>query len=657
MDALSRIKELTSLINQYNKEYYELDSPTISDVEYDSLLRELERLENEYPEFIQNNSPVKRVGSLDSTKLNKIIHTEAMLSLANAFNEEELRAFSDRIIKDGYNPTFVCELKIDGIASTVKYEQGALVLGATRGDGTVGENITENMKTIKSLPLKLKDKLDIEVRGEVYMRLDVFNDLNQKKEKESESLFKNPRNAAGGSLRQLNSEITKERNLDIFNYTIVNPSKYNLKTQIEVLEFLLKQGFKVETHFKCCKNIDEVLEYIEHLDKLRKTLNYDTDGVVIKVNELELYEQIGYTVKTPKWAIAYKFPALEVETRLKGIEFTVGRTGTINPTALLDPVMISGSLVQRATLNNEDYIKEKDIRINDYVLVRKAGEIIPEIVRVNFKRRPEDTIAFEMINACPVCNSKVVRKEGQADYYCTNDLCEGKLLASIIYFASKPAMNIEGLGEKVVTLLYNEGFIKSFKDIYFLKDKKDVLVKLESKGEKSVTNLLNAIEESKKSSLDKVITALGIRFVGSKIAKTLAKTFKSLEALEQAKLEDLLEIPEIGDAIASSVVEYFEKEKRIIKDLIEVGINPTFEEVGSEKVNFLNLNVVLTGRLEKYTRDEAKAIIEAQGGNILSSVTKNTDLVIAGSDAGSKLEKAVKLNIKIINEDDFIKLV
>ncbi|MDD3382505.1 MAG: NAD-dependent DNA ligase LigA [Bacilli bacterium] len=657
MDVLSRIKELTNLINKYRKEYYEFDTPSISDIEYDSLLRELETLENEYPAFIQDDSPVKKIGSLESTKLKKIMHTTSMLSLGNAFNEEELRAFSERIIKDGYNPTFVCELKIDGIASTAKYEKGSFVLGATRGDGVVGENITANMKTIKSLPKKIKDKLDIEVRGEVYMKQDVFNKLNQEKENQNEVLFKNPRNAAGGSLRQLNSKITESRSLDIFNYTIVNPEKYNLKTQIEVLDFLSNQGFKVEPHYRYCRNIEEVIAYIDYIDTLRKTLNYDTDGVVIKVNEFDLYDKIGYTVKTPKWAIAYKFPALEVETRLKDIVFTVGRTGSINPTAILDPVMIAGSMVQRATLNNEDYIKEKDIRINDYVVVRKAGEIIPEIVRVNFERRPKDTTSFKMINACPVCNSKIIRKESQAEHYCSNDLCEGKLLASIIYFASKPAMNIEGLGEKVVTLFYNEGFIKSFKDIYSLKNKKIDLMKLEKKGEKSITNLLNAIEESKNASLEKVITALGIRFVGSKIAKVLAKNFRTLEALEKARIEELLRIPEIGDAIANSIVEYFEKEHKIIEDLKEVGINPVYEEMSFGKTNFLNLNVVLTGKLEKYTRDEAKTLIESQGGNILSAVTKNTDLVIAGTDAGSKLEKAIKLNIKIMKEEDFTKLV
>ena len=657
MDVLSRIKELTNLINKYRKEYYEFDTPSISDIEYDSLLRELETLENEYPAFIQDDSPVKKIGSLESTKLKKITHTTSMLSLGNAFNEEELRAFSERIIKDGYNPTFVCELKIDGIASTAKYEKGSFVLGATRGDGVVGENITANMKTIKSLPKKIKDKLDIEVRGEVYMKQDVFNKLNQEKENQNEVLFKNPRNAAGGSLRQLNSKITESRSLDIFNYTIVNPEKYNLKTQIEVLDFLSNQGFKVEPHYRYCRNIEEVIAYIDYIDTLRKTLNYDTDGVVIKVNEFDLYDKIGYTVKTPKWAIAYKFPALEVETRLKDIVFTVGRTGSINPTAILDPIMIAGSMVQRATLNNEDYIKEKDIRINDYVVVRKAGEIIPEIVRVNFERRPKDTTSFKMIKACPVCNSKIIRKESQAEHYCSNDLCEGKLLASIIYFASKPAMNIEGLGEKVVTLFYNEGFIKSFKDIYSLKNKKLALMKLEKKGEKSITNLLNAIEESKNASLEKVITALGIRFVGSKIAKVLAKNFRTLEALEKARIEELLRIPEIGDAIANSIVEYFEKEHKIIEDLKEVGINPVYEEMSFGKTNFLNLNVVLTGKLEKYTRDEAKTLIESQGGNILSAVTKNTDLVIAGTDAGSKLEKAIKLNIKIMKEEDFTKLV
>lgn len=657
MDSLNRIKELTTKLNKYRAEYYEQDAPSIEDFEYDNLLRELESLEHAHPEFVQSDSPVNKVGLLEKTPLKKITHSVSMLSLANAFNEDELRDFASRITKDGHKPTFLCELKIDGIASTAKYENSVFVLGATRGDGVVGENITENMKTIKSLPKKLNYSEDIEVRGEVYMSQDVFNDINKEKEETGETLFKNPRNAAGGSLRQLNSKITEERNLDIFNYTLVNPEKHGLKTQKEVLEFLTHLGFKVEPNYTLCKDIDEVITFVKKVDLLRKKLKYDTDGVVIKVNEFELYDQIGYTVKNPKWAIAYKFPAEEVETRVSDIVFTVGRTGSINPTAVLDPVMISGSLVQRATLNNEDYIREKDIRINDFVVVRKAGEIIPEIVRVNLERREDNTVEFKMLSNCPVCGAAVVRKENQVEHYCTNSHCEGKLLALIIYFASKSGMNIEGLGEKVVTMLYNQGYIKSFKDIYYLKDKREELVKLEKKGEKSITNLLSAIETSKDATLAKLLTALGIRFVGSKIAAVLAKNFKNIANLEKATYEDLITIPEIGDVIARSVVEYFEKEKQILRDLEEVGINPTYQERVLEKTNFLGLNVILTGKLSDYTRDDAKAIIESQGGNVLSSVTKNADLVVAGEDAGSKLAKATKLGIKIINEEEFVKMI
>lgn len=655
MDIKQKIYNLVEQLNKYRYEYYILDNPTVSDEYYDSLLRELESLEKMYPEYIMPHSPTQEVGYYEKGVLDKITFKVPMLSLANTFNYDEVRNFHNRIVKEGIKPTYVCELKIDGIAHNVFFKKGILTLSSTRGNGFEGENITENIKTIKTMPKMLKKELDLEIRGEVYMRNEVFESLNKARIKAGEEPFKNPRNATGGSLRQLDPEITRERELDVFDYHLVEPEKYGLKTQVEALLFMQDLGFCINPHFRHCQTIDEVIDYLEEWKDKRHTLPYATDGVVIKVNEFALYDEIGYTVKNPKWAIAYKYAALEVETKLLDIVYSVGRTGNITPNAVLEPVMIAGSLVQRATLNNEDFIKERDIRIGDTVIVRKAAEIIPEVVAVNFDKREPNAKAFVMIDRCPSCHEPLVRKDNEASHFCVNEKCEGRKIASLIYFASKSGMDIEGLGEKLIESLYSLGFLKSITDIYHLAEHREELIELEGLGEKSVDTLLENIENSKKAPLDKVISALGIRFVGNKIAKIFAKAFRSLPNLMKATYEDLIALSDIGDAIASSTVSYFKDNQDLIETLISLGINPIVEEKQSRNL-FQGMKIVLTGKLEHLTREEATKMIEDLGGNVTSSVSKNTNLVVLGSDAGSKKDKALALGIKIIDENEFMEM-
>lgn len=658
MNPLERITYLVNLLNKARDEYYNDNNPTLSDNEYDSLIRELETLEDAYPEYVLPHSPTREVGapsgSLNSDKVEYVV---PMLSLADVFNYDEVREFFGRVEKDGYHPTYVCELKIDGISSSAKYVNGVFTLGATRGNGFVGENITENMKTVASLPKVLSKKLDIEVRGEIYMSDEVFDSLNAQRIANGEEPFKNPRNATGGSLKQLDSNITRSRKLDTFDYTLVDPEKYGITSQYDALNFMASLGFKVNPHFKLCKSIEEVIDYLKEWEEKRKTLGYATDGVVIKVNEFALCNEIGRTVKSPKWAVAYKFPALEVETKLLDIVYTVGRTGNITPNAILEPIMIAGSLVSRATLNNEDYCKEKDVRIGDIVKVRKAGEIIPEIVEVVKERRSPSLQPFVMIERCPVCGSVLVRKDGEASHFCLNENCDGRKLANIIYFASKPCMNIETLGEKLCEDLYNRGYLKNIIDIYDLKNYRSELISIDGLGEKSVDTLLNNIEASKQNGFERVLAALGIRFVGSKVAKILAKNYASLKDLENTDIDTLLNIKDIGDAIANSVVNYFNDNKDIINGLIEKGINPVNDLVKNDEALFSNQTIVLTGRLESFTREEATKIIEDLGGNVASSVSKKTSFVVCGEDAGSKKTKAEALGVKIISESEFKELI
>ncbi|MFA6627606.1 MAG: NAD-dependent DNA ligase LigA [Bacilli bacterium] len=657
MNIKEKIYELTERLNRYRYEYYILNNPTVSDVEYDSLLRELEALEVMHPVYALPSSPTKAVGYTPTSGLSKIVFEKPMQSLQNAFNREEVLAFDERIHKEGFHPSYVCELKIDGIASSITYQQGLYVLTSTRGDGSVGENITENMRTVQELPKILSRDINLEVRGEVYMRKDVFNRLNEQRNAIGDDPFKNPRNAAGGSLRQLNPSVTKDRELSLFTYTLVKPELYGVKTQLEALSFLKNVGFPVNPHYRVCESIEEVLDYLEEWRDKRQDLPYETDGVVIKVNDFSTYDDIGVTVKNPKWAIAYKFPALEVETKLLDITFSIGRTGKIHPSAVLEPIMIAGSLVSRATLNNEDFIIERDIRVGDIVVVRKAGEIIPEVVRVNFDRRTNSLLPFSMITVCPSCGTPLVRAQEETATFCINELCPGRILAGLIYFAGKSGMDIEGLGEKLVEQLYQLGLLTKITDVYRLAQHRDLLITLEGLGEKSVDNLLESIRQSKQNPLEKVVTSLGIRLVGTKVSKLITKNYPSFENMIAATKEELVSIKEIGEAIADSFTTYMQDNRELIQELIDLGINPVKKQPSLEVSIFQGKTVVLTGKLDRLTRDEATHLIEQYGGNVTTSVSKNTSFVVAGSDPGSKKDKAEQLKIPLIDETELLRMV
>jgi len=657
MDAKQRIDELIKILNKAGYEYYTLNNPTITDQEYDSLMDELIKLETNNPSLVRIDSPTVRIGGQVISDFKKVTHTVPMMSLGDIFNEEEIRDFDEKVKKVVKNPEYVCELKIDGLSVSLIYEDGKLVRGATRGDGTVGEDITHNVRTIKNVPLSLPKDIDIEVRGEIYMPNSSFLKLNEERTKKGEKEFANPRNAASGSVRQLDSKVASERNLSTFMYHIPEPDNYNLKTQYESLEFMKDLTFTVNPNIKKIGNIEGVIEYINYWQEKRKELPYEIDGIVIKVNNYKDQKSLGVTAKVPKWAIAYKFPAEEVLTKLKDIEFCVGRTGKITPRADLDPVRLSGSVVRSATLNNQDYINEKDIRIGDIVSIRKAGEIIPEVVEVKFDRRTGNELPFKMIENCPICGSKLVKKEGEVAYFCLNADCDARNIESLIHYASRDAMNIEGFGERIVEDFYNMGYLKSISDYYTLKNYKDELMELEGFGEKSISNLIENIENSKNNSLEKLIFGLGIKHVGKKTAKILSEYYSSLDKLMNSDIEELSSIPDIGGIIAKSIVDYFNNEKNIdiINNLRENNINMNY--IGKVKnINelFVDKTFVLTGTLEKMTRNEAKDLIESLGGKNTSSVSKKTDVVIVGSSPGSKYDDAVKLGITIWNEDEFI---
>jgi DNA ligase (NAD+) len=655
MDIKQRIDEIKRLLNQYNYEYYALDNPSVSDYEYDRLLNELILLENENPELSTEDSPTKRVGGIAIDKFVKVEHKSQMLSLSNVFNEEDLRDFDAKIKKEVSKYSYVAELKIDGLSVALHYDNGLLKLAATRGDGIIGEDVTVNVKTIKSIPLSIPYFDPIEVRGEVYMSKKAFENANIERISQNEEPFKNPRNAAAGTLRQLDSKVVGKRKLDAFIYYLMNRDLKPLHS--DALNLLKTFGFKVNPLTKECKSIEEVIDYVNHVATIRHDLPYEIDGVVIKVNELNLYQKIGYTAKSPKWATAYKFPAEEVITHLNAITFQIGRTGVITPVAELDPVDVSGSVVRRATLHNEDYCLDKDIRLGDDVIIRKAGEIIPEVVRTMPERRTGHEVLFRMIENCPKCDSKLVRKPGEADYYCLNPHCEAKKIEGLIHFASRDAYNIEGLGEKVVTELFNDGYLSTIADIFRLKDYRLELMSKEGFGQKSIDNLLQAIETSKNNNLDKLLFGLGIRHVGQKIAKTLAKQHPSIELLKQATVESLIEIDDIGEAIALSLVSYFDDETNVelINDLSMLGLNMQYRSSAKGGVTvFTGKTVVLTGTLNHYSRNEAAKVIEDLGGKVSSSVSKNTDFILAGSEAGSKLAKGIELGVKILSEEEFI---
>ena len=652
------ISKLVSLLNKYSYDYYVEDNPQISDTEYDTLYKQLEKLEENHPEYILENSPTQRVGDRVLDEFEKITHKVPMLSLSNTFSTEDLRDFDARISKlvPDHSVEYICELKIDGLAISIKYENGRLVSAATRGDGSVGEDVTENIKTIFSIPKVLKDNRTFEVRGEVYLPRKSFELLNSERESNNEVLFANPRNAAAGSLRQLDSKITAKRRLSAFIYSIVGDD--SIVSQENALNIAKEYNLPVNPNFKLCKNIDEVIDYINYWTDHKKDLPYDIDGIVIKVNSYSTQEEVGYTQKSPRWATAYKFPEEELATKLLDVELSVGRTGIITPVAILDPIVISGSTVSKASLHNKDIIEELDIHIGDMVVVKKAGEIIPKVVRVVKELRTEGSIKYTMPNTCPSCGQQTYTKENDPFTRCKNPDCPDQNIRRIIHFASRDALNIEGLGDKVVTTLYEKGIIAHTIDLFSLEREK--LISLDRMGEKSVDNLLNAIENSKQNSLDKVIFALGILNVGKKAGKILAEKYLNLTNLMNATLDELVNLDDVGQITAESILDYLSDENNIkfINDLIKVGMNPQYEvqEVNTDNI-FAGKTVVLTGKLVELTRNEAKEYLEKYGAKVTGSVTSKTDLVIAGEKAGSKLAKAEQLGIRVINEEEFANMV
>ena len=653
---LERYEELIKIINEADYNYHTLDKPTITDQEYDSLLRELFNLEAEHPELRRSDSPTQRAGGKILEGFGKVTHKIPMLSLSNVFNESEIVNFDSRIKKEGIDPKYVCELKIDGLSVSLQYENGKLVKAATRGDGVTGEDITENVKTIKTVPLTIKEPIDIEVRGEIYMSKKVLEEINEKRKENGLELLQNARNAAAGSIRQLDSKVAASRKLECWIYHLPNPEDYGISTHMEALNYMKHLGFRVNPNNKLVNNIDELLQYIEEKGSLRDDLPYDIDGVVIKLNSLPDQKIMGYTAKYPRWATAYKFPAKQVLTKLVDIIFTVGRTGQITPNAVLEPVIIQGSTIRRATLHNEDYVVSKDLRIGDTVSIRKAAEVIPEVVEAIKERRTGDEKPFEMIKFCPICHSPLMKKEGQVDYYCFNQGCDRRHIEGLIHFASRKAMNIDGLGDQIIEDFYNLRFIKRFTDFYKLYEHKKDLTELEGYGDKSINNLLSAIEESKNNSLERLIFALGIPNVGEKTAKILAMRYETLDNLINADIEELTSIPDIGGIIAKSIKDYFSLSFNMeqVNGLKELGVNTTYT---GEKVvvneNFSGKTFVITGTLVKYTRTEIEDKIALLGGKTSSSVSKKTSAVIVGENPGSKYDKAKELGIPIWSEEDF----
>lgn len=658
MDQEKRIDELIKILNKASYEYYTLDSPTITDQEYDSYMDELIRLETNNPSLVRSDSPTVKIGGTVIDEFEKVTHSIPMMSLGDIFNEDEIIAFDEKVRKTIPNPKYVCELKIDGLSVSLLYKKGKLIKGATRGDGTVGEDITHNVRTIKNIPLSLPIDIDIEVRGEIYMPKASFNALNEERKSKNEKEFANPRNAAAGSVRQLDSKIAAKRNLSTFMYHIPNALDYNLKTQKDALEYMKQLTFTVNPNIVKVDNLKDLLEYINYWKENRDTLPYEIDGIVIKVNDFNDQKKLGVTLKTPKWAIAYKFPAQEVLTKLRDIEFCVGRTGKITPRAVLDPVRLAGSVVSSATLNNQEYIKEKNIMIGDTVSIRKAGDVIPEVVSVKQDRRTGDEIPFKMITKCPICSTELVRKEGEVAYFCKNPNCDARNIESLIHYASRDAMNIEGFGERIVEDFYNLGYLKSISDYYNLFKHKEALMELEGFGEKSINNLITNVENSKTNSLEKLIFGLGIKHVGKKTAKILSEYYLNIDNLINSDIAELSSINDIGEIIASSIVEYFnnEKNKQLIKDLKNHNVNMTYL-VKKKDINelFLNKTFVLTGTLINLTRNEAKELIESLGGKNTTSVSKKTDVVIVGEMPGSKYDDAIRLGITIWNEEEFMK--
>ncbi|MGJ5713317.1 NAD-dependent DNA ligase LigA [Staphylococcus auricularis] len=652
-----RVDELHNMLNQYSYEYYVKDNPTVPDSEYDQLLRELINIEDEHPEYRTADSPTVRVGGQAQSTFEKVQHDTPMLSLGNAFNAEELRKFDQRIRDNIGEVTYMCELKIDGLAVSLKYEDGQFVQGLTRGDGTTGEDITENLRTIHAIPLKVDAQLTFEVRGEAYMPRKSFLKLNEEKEAKDEQPFANPRNAAAGSLRQQDTRLAAQRKLSVFLYSVNDFTQFEASTQSDALDELDRLGYKTNQERQIANNIDEVLEYIDKWTEQRESLPYDIDGIVIKVNSLEQQQELGFTQKSPRWAIAYKFPAEEVVTTLRDIELSIGRTGVVTPTAILDPVRVAGTTISRASLHNGDLIQERDIRIGDSVIVKKAGDIIPEVVKSIIERRPDDAEVYHMPTHCPSCGHELVRIEGEVALRCINPKCPAQLIEGLIHFVSRQAMNIDGLGDKIIQQLYENEVIKDVADIYYLT--KDDLLPLERMGEKKVANLLSAIDASRENSLERLLFGLGIRHLGAKASQTIAEKYETMDRLLEVSEEELVEIYDVGEKLAQSIVTYLENEdvRALINKLKEKNVNMSYKGVKTTEVTghpeFEGKTIVLTGKLQEMTRNEATEWLELQGASVTNSVTKKTDIVIAGKDAGSKLDKAEKLGTTVWSEAEF----
>ena len=649
--AKKRIDELNKLTAYYATKYYDDDAPEISDFEYDMLMNELKNLEREYPEFITKDSLTQKVGGTVKEGFAKVEHEVPLQSLQDVFSFEDVEDFDKRMRKEDENVTYVVETKIDGLSVSLEYKNGEFVRGATRGNGQIGEDVTDNLKTIKHIPQKLKETIDIIVRGEVFIGKEDFEKLNDSLDEDEK--FANARNLAAGSLRQLDSKIAAERPLDIFIFNVQKCTSKNFISHYESLQYLKEIGFNINKVIIPCKTIEEVKDAINKIGNERQNLNFGIDGAVVKVDNLQLREKIGTTFKTPKWAVAYKYPPEQRETLLKDIVCQVGRTGALTPMAILEPVVVAGSKISKTTLHNEDFIKEKDLRIGDRVIIQKAGDVIPEVVRAVTEKRTGTEMTFEMPKKCPVCGSEVIRVPGQAVNKCIGIECPARNLRNIIHFASKEAMNIDGLGEKVIEQLVDKGFITNIADIYTLK--LEDIASLKKDGKKFAENLINAINESKNNNLDRLINALGIEQVGTKSAKILAKKFKTMEALSNADYDTLTFVDDIGEITANSIREFFmqEQTKDLINKLKTAGVNMEQKEDEETDNRFLGKTFVLTGSLEKYTRDEAGEIIEKFGGKVSSSVSKKTSYVLAGDEAGSKLTKAQDLGITIITEQEF----
>lgn len=656
-EAAKRAEELRSRLNRWSREYYVEDKPTVEDYVYDQEYAELVAIEEQYPDLITSDSPTQRVGGKVLSGFEKVTHDIPLYSLNDVFSKDELFAFDQRVQKAIGRPVdYCCELKIDGLSVSLRYENGEFVRGATRGDGTVGENITENLKTVRSVPLKLKDAISIEVRGECFMPKKSFVQLNQAREAEGKDIFANPRNAAAGSLRQLDSKITAKRNLDTFLYTVADFGLMKATTQYDALEELEQIGFHTNHEKRLCHSIDEVWSFIEEYHEKRMDLTYEIDGIVIKVNEFSLQDQLGFTVKAPRWATAYKFPPEEVETKIEEIEWTVGRTGVVTPTAIMTPVRVAGTTVSRASLHNGDYIKLKDIRLNDIVRIYKAGDIIPEVAQVVLDQRPADSEPYVLPTHCPICHSELVHLDEEVALRCINPKCPAQIKEGLNHFVSRNAMNIDGLGPRVLAQMYDKQLVTDVADLYKLTEEE--LLTLDKIKEKSANNILTAIHDSKDNSVERLIFGLGIRHVGSKAAKILAEHFGDLETLSKSDFESIIVLDTIGDTIADSVVTYFSNEEvhDLMSELKQAGVNFEYKGIRSSQIEtiespFKEKTVVLTGKLTRFTREEAKETIENLGGKVTGSVSKKTDIVVAGEDAGSKLTKAQELGIDVWPEE------